>query len=43
MMAALIDYCEGGADHDAKPLQFELPYIKRTIDVGFLLTQTPDQ
>ncbi|NOE18640.1 FAD-dependent oxidoreductase [Ruegeria atlantica] len=35
MMASLIDYCEGGADHDAKPLQFELPYIKRTIDVGF--------
>ena len=27
--------CEGGLDHDATPLQFELPYLKRTIDVGF--------
>ncbi|WP_209834863.1 FAD-dependent oxidoreductase [Ruegeria sp. HKCCE3926] len=41
MMAALIDYCEGGADHDAKPLQFELPYIKRTIDVGFYSRKRP--
>ena len=35
MMAALIDYCEKGNDHDAAPLRFELPYIKRSIDVGF--------
>ncbi|MDU8942182.1 NAD(P)/FAD-dependent oxidoreductase [Ovoidimarina sediminis] len=35
MMAALIDYCEGGADHDTTPLKFRLPYIDRTIDVGF--------
>ena len=35
MMAALIAHCEGGADHDADPLQFELPYLKRRIDVGF--------
>ena len=35
MMAALIDYCEGGADHDAAPLQYTLPYIGRDIDVGF--------
>ena len=35
MMAALIAYCEGGADHDTAPLQFELPYLKRSIDVGF--------
>ncbi|NOD30920.1 NAD(P)/FAD-dependent oxidoreductase [Ruegeria atlantica] len=41
MMASLIDYCEGGADHDAKPLQFELPYIKRTIDVGFYSRKRP--
>ncbi|NOD97310.1 FAD-dependent oxidoreductase [Ruegeria sp. HKCCD6228] len=41
MMAALIDYCENGADHDAKPLQFELPYIKRTIDVGFYSRKRP--
>jgi len=34
MMAALIDYCEGGADHDAAPLQYTLPYIGRDIDVG---------
>ncbi|MDJ0824031.1 MAG: FAD-dependent oxidoreductase [Rhodobacter sp.] len=35
MMAALIDYCEAGNDHDAAPLQFTLPYIGREIDVGF--------
>jgi len=35
MMAALVDYCEAGNDHDAKPLQFCLPYIGRDTDVGF--------
>ncbi|MDA4844778.1 FAD-dependent oxidoreductase [Hoeflea poritis] len=35
MMAALVEYCEAGNDHDASPLQFDLPYIGRTIDVGF--------
>ncbi len=35
LMAALIDYCEGGADHDATPLQFTLPYLGREIDAGF--------
>lgn len=35
MMAALIDYCEGGGDHDDSPLQFNLAYIDSSIDVGF--------
>ncbi len=35
MMAALIKYCEDGADHDVAPLDFQLPYIQRNIDVGF--------
>ena len=35
MMAALIDYCEGGNDHDAAPLTFRLTRIGRDIDVGF--------
>lgn len=35
MMAALIDYCEGGADHDADPLMFRLPNIRRETNVGF--------
>ena len=35
MMARLIEYCEAGNDHDTEPLQFELPYIKRQIDVSF--------
>lgn len=35
MMARLIEYCEANNDHDASPLQFELPYIGRPIDVGF--------
>lgn len=35
MMAALVDYCESGNDHDSRPLQFTLPYIQRDINVGF--------
>ncbi|MGI9512576.1 MAG: NAD(P)/FAD-dependent oxidoreductase [Anderseniella sp.] len=35
MMAALVAYCEAGNDHDDEPLQFALPYIQRTINVGF--------
>jgi len=35
MMAALIDYCEAGNDHDASPLRFRLPRIDRMIDAGF--------
>ncbi|MBF9029996.1 FAD-dependent oxidoreductase [Rhodobacterales bacterium HKCCE3408] len=41
MMAALVDYCEGGADHDADPLQFTLPNIGETIDVGFYSRKRP--
>ncbi len=41
MMTALITYCEGGADHDAAPLQFDLPYIGRSIDVGFYSRKRP--
>jgi sarcosine oxidase subunit beta len=35
MMAALIDYCEGGKDHDTDPMQFTLPYIQREVSAGF--------
>lgn len=35
LMAALVDYCEGGADHDAAPLRFTLPYLGREIDAAF--------
>ena len=35
MMAALVDYCEAGNDHDTAPLNFHLPYIGRDTDVGF--------
>jgi sarcosine oxidase subunit beta len=35
MMADLIDKCEKGLDHDKKPLQYKLPHIGRTINVGF--------
>ncbi|WP_170416928.1 NAD(P)/FAD-dependent oxidoreductase [Ruegeria atlantica] len=41
MMTALIEYCEGGADHDAQPLQYKLPYIGRNIDVGFYSRKRP--
>ena len=35
MMAELVIACENGHDHDKEPLQFALPYLKRSIDVGF--------
>jgi len=35
MMAKLIEYCEGGNDHDANPMQFHMPYIDRTVNAGF--------
>ena len=35
MMAALIEYCEAGNDHDKDPLQFPLHYVDGSIDVGF--------
>ena len=35
MMAALVEYCEAGNDHDAEPLQFRLPHVDRDVDVGF--------
>ena len=41
MMAALVEYCEGGADHDAAPLRFTLPYIGQEIDVGFYSRKRP--
>ncbi len=34
MMAELIDYCEGGADHDASPMPFRLRYIDHTVDMA---------
>ncbi len=41
MMAALIGYCEDGADHDATPLRFRLPHVGREIDVGFYSRKRP--
>ncbi len=41
MMAALVDYCTAGNDHDVTPLQFRLPYIDREIDVGFYSRKRP--
>jgi sarcosine oxidase subunit beta len=35
LMAALIEACENGHDHDATPYQFHLDYIDRSIDLGF--------
>lgn len=35
MMAELIEYVEAGHDHDRQPMQMQLPYIGREIDVGF--------
>ena len=35
MMAALIDYCEGGNDNDVDPLMFRLERIGREVNAGF--------
>lgn len=35
LMAALVEYCEGGGDHDSNPMQFDLPFLGRQIDAGF--------
>ncbi len=41
MMAALIDYCEGGRDHDVLPMRFTLPYIDKDINAGFYSRKRP--
>jgi sarcosine oxidase subunit beta len=35
MMAALIEYCSNGGDHDEKPLNFKLRHIGRSISMAF--------
>jgi len=35
MMAALIDACEAGQDHDSDPVGFHLRHIDRTVSMGF--------
>ena len=35
MMRALIDHCEGGADHDAEPLEFPLPGMDYRLNMAF--------
>ncbi len=35
MMASLIDYVEGGNDHDASPLQYKLPNMDFVLDMKF--------
>ncbi len=34
MMAAIVEACENGHDHDATPLQFHLENIDKTISLG---------
>ena len=41
MMAALIEYCEGGTDHDEVPMRFTLPYIGTEINAGFYSRKRP--
>ena len=35
MMAALIDSCEHGRDHDTDPVHLDLPKVGRAINIGF--------
>jgi len=41
MMAALVEYCENGADHDERPLRFTLDHIGQEIDAGFYSRRRP--
>ena len=41
MMAALIEYCEAGNDHDASPLQYRLERTGRTIDTAGFSRRRP--
>ncbi|MCG8688019.1 MAG: FAD-binding oxidoreductase [Desulfobacterales bacterium] len=34
-MSELIQYCEGGNDHDKEPLQYKMKYINHTLNIGF--------
>ena len=41
IMTALIDYCEGGGDHDAAPLVYKMPYTGYDLDLGFFSRKRP--
>lgn len=41
LMAELVEFCEAGNDHDTNPLQFELPYIGKSVDTGFYSRKRP--
>jgi sarcosine oxidase subunit beta len=41
LMAALIDYCEAGHDHDSTPLRFTLPHTGHEIDTGRFSRKRP--
>jgi len=34
-MSELIQYCEQGNDRDIAPFQYQMKYLKRTLDIGF--------
>jgi len=34
-MSQLIQYCESGNDHDKLPLQYQMKYLNRTLNIGF--------
>ena len=41
LVAELVEFCEAGNDHDTNPLQFELPYIGKSVDAGFYSRMRP--
>jgi sarcosine oxidase subunit beta len=41
MMAALVEYCEGGNDHDSQPLTIRMPYTGIDLDIGFFSRKRP--
>ena len=41
MMADLVEYCAGGGDHDASPMEFHLRHIDRTISMKFFSRNRP--
>jgi len=41
LMAALVNYCEDGNDHDNEPMRLRLPYIQHEINTGFYSRRRP--
>jgi sarcosine oxidase subunit beta len=40
-MAAIVEACENGQDHDSDPIRYTMPYIGAEVDLGFYSRKRP--